>query len=346
MNGSKLALGAVGALALVGLAKRGSASRAGPRLVREVPRAKVEAHWLELRREGKHKGYPQESFRWKHDRWVEVEVPLELVDAVDCNDRARVGRYSDRAGTLPPGLALYGKHGAKRGAFQVHLVDGNHRFNAARLRGEPTFLVYMPEEDWRRFLIVAQRHGSAVKKRLSDLYHTTSHDSMTTIARYGLSPDLGGHLFSHGGMGGSSRGKVFVSEGQDAALEWFGKIDDMLAHRADDDDPGKIVPVMLRLARRPTDLKLDKRGSDDVISGRSLFTRKTVHPEDLLFWHPIRKTWVPVEDWDHPDPMLGISEVEHYDDDGDVVEEDESWTSRGFYTIDPYDDGGFKPPSR
>ena len=124
-------------------------------------------------------------------------------------------------------------------------------------------------------------------------------------------------------------------------------VQDAIEYNAiDPEDPEQVVPVMLRLVHRPRGLRVDDLGSSDVISGKSWFTRAIVPPDELLFWDPRRKDWRPVADWDEPDPMLGVKSVEYYDEDGDVVSAQVHWTSRGIYTIGPYDQGGFKPPKR
>lgn len=314
-------------------------------MIRSLPKGEAVRTWRKLWLAGKHKGEKLDSvlerslFR-RGERWVEAEVPLELLDADmrEAKSISRVQSYASRKTPFPPGIAGMGQRALRRGLVKASLRDGNHRYHAAVLRGDFTMRVLMPQEDWERLLEA---------DKIPKLYHTTAYSSMATIVRNGLSPDMGGTLFSHGSYGNVSRGKVFLAEGLNSALEWFSKIEDMLEHRAGDDaEPGEIVPVMLRLTRRPMDLELDPEGGRDVISGRALFTRKPIYPEHLLFWNPVQGRWCPLDEWGGIDPMLGIKEVEHYDDDGDVVEQSEPWTSRGLYVVGPYDDGGFKPPSR
>lgn len=183
------------------------------------------------------------------------------------------------------------------------------------------------------------------------LFHTTSYAALDAIASDGLTPRQGGGTFRHGGYDIYSQGKLFAALG-DAALEWFGKVGDQLEHYASDDGvdleerAAEIVPVMLRIdleAVMETPLE-DPVGSRDV-AGSYYFT-DAIDPGAIEFWHPRKQAWVALEDAAVPSPMLGIASVEYYDEDGDVVDEDD-WdgeTPPGLESIGPYEPGGFKPP--
>lgn len=175
------------------------------------------------------------------------------------------------------------------------------------------------------------------------LFHVTSFANMEGIARDGLVPRSGAGLFSHGGYGEHSRGKVFLACGKDAALAWYGKVQDQLWHHfQDEDDPDSMVPVVLMVLLGDSErLFVDEVGNRDVPG--SFYVTNTIPPGDLMFWSPSDNDWVPVDEWGSEDPMLAVSSVEYYDDDGDPVEEDDLWTARSFEIVGPYEDGGFKP---
>lgn len=183
------------------------------------------------------------------------------------------------------------------------------------------------------------------------LFHTTPYVSAEQISDDGLVPRAGTGVFRHGGYDLHSMGKIFASEGA-AALEWFGKVYDQLEHHASDDGDideraAAIVPVILRIdldavSEVPV---VDELGSRDVRGGLSYFFTEKIDPDAIEYWHPKKKEWEPISDG-LPDAMLGISEVEYFDDDGDPVDEDD-WdgeTPPGLTAYGPYDDGGFKPP--
>jgi hypothetical protein len=181
-------------------------------------------------------------------------------------------------------------------------------------------------------------------------YHITSFASVDSISQNGLRPRRGGGVYSHGGYGEHSQGKVFLAGDKNAALAWYGKIQDMLWHNhSDDQEPDELVPVMLRvdLSSTTLDADVDPLGDRDIPG--SYFVGGTIPPEAIEFFDPSSKEWVPVEDW-NADPYDGVESIEHFNDEGDVVDEDDvdeygdqAWTSRGFSIYGPYDRGGFKP---
>ena len=183
------------------------------------------------------------------------------------------------------------------------------------------------------------------------LFHTTSYAAIDAISADGLMPRAGSGVFKHGGYDLYSQGKIFAADG-DAALGWFGKVEDQLQHHASDygdleDRAAEIVPVMLRLDldgidEEPLD---DELGSRDVPSGGSYYFTKTIDPADIEFWHPKKRAWLPIDDG-LPDPMLGIAAVEYYNEDGDAVDKDDenAEPSPGLTIFGPYEPGGFKPP--
>lgn len=182
------------------------------------------------------------------------------------------------------------------------------------------------------------------------LFHTTSYAAAEQIVDEGLVPRAGAGVFRHGGYDRHSQGKIFAADG-DSALEWFGKVGDQLEHYAPDDGEideraAAIVPVMLRIdlnqvEEAPID---DDLGSRDVRSGGSYYFTSDIEPDAVEYWHPTKKRWTPIAEG-LPDARLGISEIEYYDEDGDVADEDD-WdgdTPPGLTAFGPYDDGGFKP---
>jgi hypothetical protein len=181
-------------------------------------------------------------------------------------------------------------------------------------------------------------------------YHVTSFASVEGIAVNGLNPRRGGGVYSHGGYGEHSQGKVFLAGDKDAALAWYGKIQDMLWHHySDDEEPDNLVPVMLRVDLSLTMLEADVDPLGDRDVPGSYFVTRTIPPEALEFFDPPSKEWLALEDWD-ADPYAGVKSIEYFNAEGDVVDEDDvdeygdqAWTTRGFSTYDPYDDGGFKP---
>ena len=178
-------------------------------------------------------------------------------------------------------------------------------------------------------------------------FHTTSFATVSQIAEEGLRPRSGAGTFQHGGYGAHSQGKVFAVEAG-GALEWFGKIEDQSGHHyADDDEPDRLVPVMLRLSLVGFKLHADEIGSRDVWGGKSVYVTETVPPENIEYWSPAADAWLDLWEFDASEPeddvYVGVSEIEHYNYEGDVVEEDDDWDTRGFTVIGPYNDGGFKP---
>ena len=182
------------------------------------------------------------------------------------------------------------------------------------------------------------------------LFHTTSYAAVEQIAQDGLRPRAGGGVFQHGGYDIHSQGKIFMADGG-AALEWFGKVEDQLAHHAADDGDleeriAEIVPVMLRidLDAGTQEPEIDELGSRDVRGGVAYYVTKRIKPAAIEYWDPTDKAWLPIEDA-LPDARLGVAEIEYYDEDGGVVDEDD-WdgeTPPGIRAIGPYDRGGFKP---
>jgi hypothetical protein len=186
-------------------------------------------------------------------------------------------------------------------------------------------------------------------------FHATSYEAVNAIAAEGLVPRRGGGTFSHGGYGEHSQGKVFLAKGKDAALNWFGKVGDMLEYNASDYDetPDARVPVLLRIEEDALldaqDVFVDPVGDRDVPC--SFFVTKPIPAEDISFWHPTRRRWEPVEDWG-PDADLGVERQTLYGPDGDEVDEEEAAdladegesVTIGFDLFGPYDRGGFKPP--
>ncbi len=176
-----------------------------------------------------------------------------------------------------------------------------------------------------------------------DLFHATTFASLEAIAEHGLQPRQGAGLFQHGGYAEHSQGKVFLARGRSAALEWFSKVEDIADHHyGDDDEPDAKVPVLLRITKpKGATLHVDEVGSRDVPC--SFYLDKSIPPHLLEFFDAGSKDWVGVDEWMSADPYLGLKSVEHYNEDGDVVGEKEDWTSRGFYTVSAYENGGFKP---
>jgi hypothetical protein len=176
------------------------------------------------------------------------------------------------------------------------------------------------------------------------LFHATSFASLAGIAEHGLVPRSGGGLFQHGGYDRHSQGKVFLACGRDAALAWFGKVEDQLQyHFQDDEDPDALVPVLLMVSSSHEfgEVFLDPIGDRDVPG--SLYVQSRIPPDSLFMWSPSEQEWIMVEDWEAEDPYAGVQSIEHYNDEGDPVDEDEEWESRSFQVYGPYDDGGFKP---
>ena len=188
---------------------------------------------------------------------------------------------------------------------------------------------------------------------LGYLFHTTSYAATEHIAQDGLQPRAGGGVYQHGGYDSYSQGKIFAADG-DAALEWFGKIQDQLEANASDygdldERIAEVVPVMLRInldgvSQEP---EIDELGSRDVQGGLSYYFTTRIEPDAIEYWHPRKRAWLSIEDG-LPDAAQGIAEIEYYDDDGEPIDEAD-WdgeTPPGIATIGPYDPGGFKPPYR
>jgi len=174
-------------------------------------------------------------------------------------------------------------------------------------------------------------------------FHVTSFAAMEDIARRGLQPRQGGGVFSHGVYGEHSHGKVFFGQGRDAALAWYGKVQDMLWHEhQDDEEPDGLVPVLLRVDSDalPEDPQVDPIGDRDVPG--SFFVTQRVPPSSIWYWCPREQGWFAVKDWDG-DAHDGVREVEFFDEAGDVVDDETEAASRGFHICESYQHGGFKP---
>jgi len=176
------------------------------------------------------------------------------------------------------------------------------------------------------------------------LFHTTGFASLEDIAEKGLDPSAGGGLFRHGGYGHRSAGKVFLAEGRDAALGWYGKIEDMLADRVSDDhDAADVVPVLLQVTpQRGLKLHVDDVGAVDVLGAGSWYAEQAIPPRMISFWNPTIGDWNSIENWSTAEADDGVKEVEFFDENGDPTDE-ENAESAAFYTFGPYDSGGFKP---
>jgi hypothetical protein len=180
-----------------------------------------------------------------------------------------------------------------------------------------------------------------------EFYHATAFTALESIAERGLVPRAGSGTFGHSVYGQHSQGKVFLAQGRSAALEWFGKVSDMLEYNAGDvEEPDEIIAVLLRVCcvEDEFDLHVDPVGNKDVPC--SFYVTQAIPPENIEFYDPSQRDWVSIDEWASADPYDGVSETEFYNEDGDTVDEDE-WDeydgSRGFMTYGPYDRGGFKP---
>jgi hypothetical protein len=200
-----------------------------------------------------------------------------------------------------------------------------------------------------------------VERKVSELrtcpgpfFHATIYSAVDSIAAEGLVPRRGGGMFSHGGYGEHSQGKVFLAKGRDAALAWFGKVENMAEYNASDydEEPDGRVVVLLRIDEDALvddyDVFVDPLGDRDVPC--SFYVTVPLPPEMLEFWHPTQRRWLPLEDWG-PDASLGVESREFYGPDGDEVDADEAEALRdegeditfGYTVYGPYDNGGFKP---
>jgi hypothetical protein len=287
------------------------------------------------------------SFEWH--LWHRSDGGPYIALRIQMNEPGHGGRYFawwlDREGQFRP-VVLYGSQKRIKDAHPPDEAfvwkDQHEAMEAADLRegGRLTLA------GWREAIFPLRRNMGSRTKRKVPLYHATSWDRVARIARTGLVPRVGDGVFKHGGYDSHSRGRLFVSEGLDAAREWLGKIGDMLEHDfSDDQKPDRLVPVLLRIDRPPRGLRVDPEGTRDVLGGRSFYLTQTIEPARLSFWDPREGAWRPIREWlaSPPSAMLGIREVEHYDRAGDVVGEHDRWVARGFFPFGPYEPGGFKP---
>jgi len=131
--------------------------------------AEVEATWADLYRRGKHeptltRGSRVPTFT-RHGRWVLVRLPIAWLNHTWLDDHqepsptviARIERYAREPGELPPGLALYNERAARRRLPMIYVADGNHRVVAASLRGQSHALMFMPEDDFERYLTTRKK---------------------------------------------------------------------------------------------------------------------------------------------------------------------------------------------
>lgn len=142
------------------------------------------------------------------------------------------------------------------------------------------------------------------------LFHTTSYANLEQIAEQGLVPRSGGGTFDHGGYAEHSQGKVFLNDNPEGARSWKDKVFQQLEDRHGDENEevGRRIPVMLRVKTRDTER--DPVGDPDVSGSR--FTTKGVPPEDLEFWHPEKKRWTSVSEWENASTELGVDERDEY----------------------------------
>lgn len=182
-----------------------------------------------------------------------------------------------------------------------------------------------------------------VKECPGRYYHATRFVNLEAIASHGLRLGTGSGLW-----GGSYRrhttGRVFLAKGQDAALEWMSKILDMAEHRhGDDAEPDAVVPVLLRLRRLPRGVRTrhDKLGAEADFC--SFYVTRPIPAEDLEAWDPVSGRWQDVGTVADRSARLGLSSIEAYDEDGDVIEDHDEAVSFGYFPFRGYEDGGFKP---
>jgi hypothetical protein len=202
----------------------------------------------------------------------------------------------------------------RRGSTFEEWVRGR-RFRNPNPRGRLERVLFrsLPKSEQDRIRAWWERRsggaGVAEVPRVKDpLYHTTSYASLKAIAESGLVPRRGGGVFSHGGYGEHSQNKVFLSARPEAARAWQSRVHDQLEDRYGDEELAKRVPVMLRVRARRT--RRDEVGDRDVPGSR--YTKEAVPPEDIEFWDPGERQWVPVEEWEEADVEHAVSErTEH-----------------------------------
>lgn len=179
-----------------------------------------------------------------------------------------------------------------------------------------------------------------------DYFHATTWAALESIAEHGLLPRQGGGQWSHGGYGAHSPGKVFLAKGLEAAHTWFDKVAAIAWDQYQDEpEPDSVVPVLLKVFTLDEDEELGEVFIDPVGSGDvacSFYVTQAISPDCLFMWHPRKRKWIPIEDWDRTDPYWGLDSVEYYNEDGDEISEDE-WDeetgTRGFNVSDE----GFSP---
>lgn len=127
--------------------------------------AEADELWWQIRIAGRHGERPEKEKRYpivsdadargsRFQSWVIAELPFDWLffdwqmEENEPSERklARARAYAQAEAPFPPGFATY----SGRGKPIAFVQDGNHRGLAASMRGDTSYLVMMPEEDYLR----------------------------------------------------------------------------------------------------------------------------------------------------------------------------------------------------
>lgn len=80
-----------------------------------------------------------------------IQVSISDLDYLE-SDNQLIYQYSMLDTEFPPIYVKYGKRSAKRKKQKLFVSNGNHRVNAAVLRGDSKILAYISKDDYLRYI--------------------------------------------------------------------------------------------------------------------------------------------------------------------------------------------------
>lgn len=162
-------------------------------------------------------------------------------------------------------------------------------------------------------------------------YHVTYLSNLSSIAKTGLDPNLGGRYHAIG-YRGRAKGKIFFGGNLEAAKGWISALWEHSETEADPydlHDPARI-PWILAL-----DIKNSKVVEDELGGARveeSFYTEHNIPPQRIRFWSPVLSEWTPIRKYsEHLAPVeFSIREINPVED--KWLDEDE-WNGLPWYEL-------------
>lgn len=126
-------------------------------VIREnIPESQVKTLVKRIDQQGKREGLPfsEEEYDLLYTQkgpYTLLWVPLQTLDSIPSRDIKRIKEYAGRKTEFPPINLRYGKRSAKKKKTTLTVMNGNHRVEAAKLRGDRKIQALIPTEDWILF---------------------------------------------------------------------------------------------------------------------------------------------------------------------------------------------------